>query len=142
MKKLFFILCFICCYSAARADSTDMWRVYYNNIQLKEHHALQHEDPEQIIFSGVYADGVVKIVYFHVRPLQGERTLSLQDENGKIIYSQQFKDVDTDLPMFFNIAALYRTTFSFNKFYNVYLREKVNGQPDLNVLLFRMKIKA
>jgi hypothetical protein len=140
-KKLF-ILIVLLGWGVVKADSTDYWRVYYNNIQVLEHHPMGDNDNDQLVLSGIGADDMVKISYYHLTPLEGDRTLSVQDENGKTIYTLEYKKTDTDQPMYFRIVELYKRDFKFNTYYNVFLSEKVNGKPDLDVLLFRFKIKV
>jgi hypothetical protein len=141
LKKLLFLL-FLACYGIVKADSTDYWRVYYNNIQVLEHHPLSNDDNDQLILSGISADDMVKISYYHITPFEGDRVLSVEDESGKVVYTLEFKKTDTDQPMYFKIVELYKRDFKFNRFYNVFLSEKVKGRPDLDVLLFRFKIKV
>lgn len=141
LKKLLFLL-FLAAYGITKADSTDYWRVYYNNIQVLEHHPMSTDDNDQLVLSGISADDMIKVSYYHVTPLEGDRVLSVQDESGKVIYTLEFKKTDTDQPMYFKIVELYKRDFKFNRFYNVFLSEKVSGRPDLDVLLFRFKIKV
>lgn len=141
MKKLFIFL-FLLCWGIVKADSTDYWRIYYNNIQVMEHHPMGDNDNDQLIFSGVSADDMVKISFYHLTPLEADRVLSIQDENGKTIYSLEYKKTDTDQPMYFRIVELYKRDFKFNTYYNVFLSEKAKGKADMDVLLFRFKIKV